>query len=80
LTPTEFDLLRHLFLNAGKPVPHRKLAKSIWGKYSASQTELLRVYVTQLRKKIEPDPTKPTYIVTEPWIGYRFAIPTNKVE
>jgi hypothetical protein len=73
LTPTEFDLLRHLFSHANKPIPHRKLVQLMWGRNSAGGTNRLRVYVTQLRKKIEPDPSKPTYILTEPWVGYCFA-------
>jgi DNA-binding winged helix-turn-helix (wHTH) protein/transposase len=75
LTPTEFDLLRHLFSNAGKAVPHRKLIQWLWGRNSEADTQRLRVYITQLRKKIEPAPPKPIYILTEPWIGYRFAVP-----
>jgi len=72
LTPTEFEILHHLFSHAGKPVPHRKLVRWVWGPHSAADTQLLRVYITQLRKKIEPDPSRPKYILTEPWIGYRF--------
>jgi len=73
LTPIEFDLLRHLVSHAGKPVPHRKLEQLLWGRHSAVETNRLRVHVTQLRKKIEPDASKPKYILTEPWVGYRFA-------
>jgi DNA-binding winged helix-turn-helix (wHTH) protein/transposase len=72
LTPTEFDILRHLFSHAGKPVPHRKLVRLVWGRNSIGDLSCLRVYVNQLRKKIEPNPSEPTYILTEPWIGYRF--------
>jgi DNA-binding winged helix-turn-helix (wHTH) protein/transposase len=74
LTPTEFDLLQYLFSHAGHPVAHRKLAQWVWGRSSVGHTNLLRVYVNQLRKKIEPDPSKPTYILTEPWVGYRFVV------
>jgi len=73
LTPTEFNILRHLFSYTGKPVPHRKLVQLVWGRNSVSDTNSLRVHISQLRKKIELDPSKPTYILTEPWIGYRFA-------
>jgi DNA-binding winged helix-turn-helix (wHTH) protein/transposase len=73
LTPKEFDLLRYLFSHAGKPIPHRMLAQMLWGRNSVNETNRLRVHVSQLRKKIEPNPSKPTYILTEPWVGYRFA-------
>lgn len=72
LTPKEFDLLVFLFRNRGKVITHRAILAAIWGGNSTEQTEYLRVFVGQLRKKIERDPSKPRYIVTEPWIGYRF--------
>ena len=72
LTPKEFDLLRYLVSNAGKPVPHRELLQAVWGPDYGDQTDYLRVFITHLRKKIEPNPAKPQYILTEPWIGYRF--------
>jgi len=72
LTPKEFDLLIFLFHNRGKVVTHRAILTAIWGGNSTEQTEYLRVFVGQLRKKIEKDPSKPRYILTEPWIGYRF--------
>jgi two-component system KDP operon response regulator KdpE len=72
LTPKEFELLTHLIRQAGKVLTHRKLLTSIWGGNYAEQTEYLRVFIGQLRKKIEPDPSTPRYILTEPWIGYRF--------
>jgi two-component system KDP operon response regulator KdpE len=72
LTPKEFELLAHLMRHAGKVLTHRKLLTSTWGGNYAEQTEYLRVFVGQLRKKIEPDPASPRYILTEPWIGYRF--------
>jgi DNA-binding winged helix-turn-helix (wHTH) protein len=72
LTPKEFDLLRYLVSQAGKPVPHRELLHAVWGPDSADQIDYLRVFITYLRKKIEPDPAKPQYILTEPWVGYRF--------
>jgi DNA-binding response OmpR family regulator len=72
LTPKEFDLLRYLVSQAGKPIPHRELLFAVWGPDSGDQIEHLRVFITYLRKKIEPDPTNPKYILTEPWVGYRF--------
>jgi two-component system, OmpR family, KDP operon response regulator KdpE len=72
LTPKEFDLLRHLVANQGKALPHRRLLQAVWGPDYGDETEYLRVFINQLRKKIEPDPGHPRYIHTEPWIGYRF--------
>lgn len=73
LTPKEFDLLTLLVTHAGRVLTHRFILKAIWGPYSIDQPEHLRVLIGQLRKKIEPDPTKPRYLLTEPWVGYRFA-------
>lgn len=72
LTPKEFDLLLFLFRNRGKVVTHRATLTAVWGGNFTEQTEYLRVFVGQLRKKIEKDPSKPRYIRTEPWVGYRF--------
>jgi two-component system, OmpR family, KDP operon response regulator KdpE len=72
LTPKEFDLLVYLVRHAGKVVTHRTLLATVWGPESTEQPEYLRVFVGQLRKKIEPDPATPKYVLTEPWIGYRF--------
>ena len=72
LTPKEFDLLRLLVANMGKPLAHRRLLQSVWGPDYGEETEYLRVFINQLRKKIEPDPRRPRYIRTEPWMGYRF--------
>lgn len=72
LTPKEYDLLVYLVSHPGKVLTHRTLLTSIWGGESAEQTEYLRVFVGQLRKKVEPDTAAPRYILTEPWIGYRF--------
>jgi two-component system KDP operon response regulator KdpE len=72
LTPTEFELLKHLVLNQGKPVSHLKLLHLLWGPEHGTDREPLRVFVGQLRKKIEPNPDEPSYILTEPLIGYRF--------
>ena len=72
LTPKEFDLLVYLARRPGKVVNHRTLLGAIWGGHSTEQVEYLRVFVGQLRKKLEPDASSPRYIVTEPWVGYRF--------
>lgn len=72
LTPKEFDLMVHLLRNAGKVLTHRALLGAVWGGDYTQQPEYLRVFIGQLRKKIEPDSSKPRYILTEPWIGYRF--------
>lgn len=72
LTPKEFDLLVYLFQNRGKVITHRTLLGAIWGGNYTEQTEYLRVFIGQLRKKIEADLAHPQYILTEPWVGYRF--------
>ena len=72
LTPKEFDLLVYLARNAHRVVTHRKLLAAVWGANSTEQPEYLRVFVGQLRKKIGPDSASPSYILTEPWVGYRF--------
>jgi two-component system KDP operon response regulator KdpE len=72
LTPKEFDLLVYLARHPGKVVSHRTLLAAVWGGQSTEQMEYLRVFVGQLRKKLEPELSSPRYIVTEPWIGYRF--------
>ena len=72
LTPKEFDLLVYLARHPGKVVTHRALLSAVWGPNSVEQPEYLRVFVGQLRKKIEPSASSPRYIQTEPWIGYRF--------
>jgi two-component system KDP operon response regulator KdpE len=71
LTPKEFDLLVHLARHAGKVITHRALLTSVWGAQSAHQPEYLRVFVGQVRKKLEAETGK-QYIQTEPWVGYRF--------
>ncbi|HEX2776057.1 MAG TPA: response regulator transcription factor [Candidatus Acidoferrales bacterium] len=78
LTPKEFELLRHLVANQGKTLAHRRLLQAVWGPDYGEETEYLRVFINQLRKKIEPDPHKPRYILTEPWVGYRFDPPKVK--
>jgi two-component system, OmpR family, KDP operon response regulator KdpE len=72
LTPKEFDLLVYMARRPGKVITHRTLLGAIWGGQSTEQVEYLRVFVGQLRKKLEPDSSSPRYIVTEPWVGYRF--------
>jgi len=72
LTPKEFDLLVYLARHADKVVTHRALLGAIWGGQSTEQVEYLRVFVGQLRKKLEAEASSPRYIVTEPWVGYRF--------
>jgi two-component system KDP operon response regulator KdpE len=72
LTPKEFDLLVYFLRHAGKVLTHRTLLAAVWGGDYTEQSEYLRVFVGQLRKKIEPEPASPQYILTEPWIGYRF--------
>jgi two-component system KDP operon response regulator KdpE len=72
LTPTEFELLKILVLNEGKPVSYLKLLHRLWGPEHSNDRETLRVFIGQLRRKIEPDPDEPCYILTEPLIGYRF--------
>ena len=73
LTPKEFELLRFLVARAGKPVSHRELLQAVWGPDYGDEPEYLRVFINQVRKKIEINPAKPKYILTEPWVGYRFA-------
>ncbi len=72
LTPKEFDLLVYLARHPGKVVTHRALLSAIWGEISVEQAEYLRVFVGHLRKKTESDEGSPRYIITEPWVGYRF--------
>lgn len=77
LSPKEFDVLKELVASGGRPMSHRRLLQAVWGPDYGDETELLRVVINQLRKKIEPDPTKPKYIQTEPWVGYRFNVPSD---
>jgi two-component system KDP operon response regulator KdpE len=72
LTPKEFDLLVYFIKHSGKVLTHRRLLAALWGGNYVEQNEYLRVFVGNLRKKIEPDAATPCYILTEPWIGYRF--------
>lgn len=72
LTATEFNLLAYLASNRGRVLTHQSILKQVWGPADADHTEYLRVYVRQLRKKLETDPDQPQYILTEPGVGYRF--------
>jgi two-component system KDP operon response regulator KdpE len=72
LTPKEYELLIYLIRHPNKVLTHRALLGAVWGGDYVEQTEYLRVFIGQLRKKIEADPAKPRYILTEPWVGYRF--------
>ena len=72
LTPKELDLLRYLTQHANEAVPHRELLQAVWGPDYGDQVEYLRVFIKNLRKKLELNPDHPQYITTEPWIGYRF--------
>ena len=75
LTPKEFELLRYLAQHPNTVMTHRDLLQSVWGIEYGDEVEYLRVFVNQLRKKIEPDPSNPRYLLTEPWVGYRFQLP-----
>ena len=78
LTPKEFDLMTYFMTNPGKVLTHRTLLKAVWGGNYVDQNEYLRVFVGQLRKKVEPEGSKPRYILTEPWVGYRFEPGTSE--
>jgi two-component system KDP operon response regulator KdpE len=72
LTPKEFDLILYLTAHPHVPIPHAQLLEAVWGLEYREQVHYLRVFVNQLRKKIERDPSRPALLITEPWIGYRF--------
>ncbi len=74
LTPTEYDILRVLIQHAGKVLTHRQLLRAVWGNAYENETHMLRVNVSNLRHKIEPDPAKPQHIITEPGVGYRLRV------
>ena len=76
LTRTEYDLLRVLVVNAGKVMPHQQLLQAVWGPEYGEETEYLRTFVKQIRRKLEEDPTRPKQILTEPGVGYRLLIST----
>jgi two-component system KDP operon response regulator KdpE len=77
LTPKEFDVLRLLVTQQGRPVTHRKILQTVWGPEYGEETEPVRVVIKQLRQKIEKNPARPRYILTEPWVGYKFQVPTD---
>jgi len=72
LTPKEFDLFVYMARHPNRVITHRTLLEAVWGEASQEQPEYLRVFMGQLRRKLEPDPSQPRYLVTEPWVGYRF--------
>jgi two-component system KDP operon response regulator KdpE len=74
LTPTEYDLLRVLIQHPGKVLTHRQLLQKVWGNAYETEAHLLRVNMSNLRRKIEPDPTRPRFIITEPGVGYRLRV------
>ena len=75
LTPKEFDLFQYLIANPNVTIPHTRLLQAVWGPDYGNQVEYLRVFMNQLRKKIETDPSNPRHLLTEPWVGYRFVLP-----
>jgi two-component system KDP operon response regulator KdpE len=80
LTPKEFDLLHYFIRHPNIPLSHTRLLQAVWGPDYGNQVEYLRTFVNQLRKKIEKNPAKPKYLLTEPWVGYRFEFPTLNTE
>jgi two-component system, OmpR family, KDP operon response regulator KdpE len=74
LTPTEYEILRLLLQNAGKVLTHRQLLRQVWGTAYESEMHMLRVNISNLRRKIEPDPARPHYLITEPGVGYRIRV------
>lgn len=75
LTPKEFEVLSYLVAHSNTAIPHTKLLQAVWGPDYGDEVEYLRVFVNQLRKKIEADPAQPRHLLTEPWVGYRFVKP-----
>jgi two-component system, OmpR family, KDP operon response regulator KdpE len=78
LSPKEFELLRHLVAHAGKVLTHRQLLREVWGPAQAEEVQYLRVFIRGLRQKLEPDPTRPTHILTELGVGYRLQLPPDQ--
>jgi two-component system, OmpR family, KDP operon response regulator KdpE len=78
LSPKEFDLLHYLMKHAGLPVTHARLLKAVWGEEYGQELEYLRTFVYHLRKKLEDDPAHPQYLLTEPYLGYRFREPEER--
>ena len=77
LTPKQFEVLQYLISIPNITIPHKKILQAIWGPDYGDQVEYLHVVINQLRKKIEPDPSHPVYLLTEPWVGYRFSLPNK---
>lgn len=77
LTPKEFELLRYFVTHANRVIPHRELLQAVWGPDYGDQVDYLRVFVNQLRKKIEAKPSSPTCLLTEPWVGYRLHLSSD---
>jgi len=75
LTPTEYELLAYLVSNCGKVVTHEELLRNVWGPEYGGESEYIRTFITQLRRKVEDDPSNPRFIITEPRVGYRFVTP-----
>jgi len=80
LSPIEFSLLQHLMQNPNVPIHHTKLLRAVWGLEYGQELEYLRTYIRLIRKKIEKDPARPEYIITEPWLGYRFRDPSSAAQ
>jgi two-component system, OmpR family, KDP operon response regulator KdpE len=79
LSPTEFDLLLFLMSHQGVSLTHMRILRAVWGERNGNALDSLRAYVTSLRHKVEPDPAHPQFIITEPWVGYRFNNPSSSV-
>jgi two-component system KDP operon response regulator KdpE len=75
LSPTQYDVLKYLVQNAGKVITHRVMLQQVWGPEYGEETQYLHVFISQLRRKLEPQPERPRYILTEPGVGYRFQTP-----
>lgn len=80
LTPKEFDLFQYFLAHPNESIAHGPLLQAVWGPDYGDEVEYLRVFVNQLRKKIEPDPSNPRYLLTEPWVGYRFQLPDTEAK
>ncbi len=78
LTPKELDLLRYLTAHPNKAISHRELLQAVWGPDYGDEVVYLRVFINRLRRKIEPDPLEPRYLLTEPWVGYRLHLPEKQ--
>ncbi|MGO8817180.1 MAG: response regulator transcription factor [Terriglobia bacterium] len=74
LTPKEFEVLHYLANHADKPIPHREILSAVWGPDHSEHHEYLRAFIKQLRKKLEPEPAQPRFLITEPWVGYKLRL------